>query len=477
MTAATPEASLQSSAEFSGRRFLMITHDQEIDRRILQQARSLMQRGWSGTIVCLSHDQHDAAEREELLEIARIGLSKIIPPCPVYKSYQWRQNAVLEWCYTRPHRAINGRWPRMMKLVDVTFRNVSSLHGKFYRAHLYAYYQNRRITCPLPFDDCFYAAAKAWPADLVIAHDLPALPAGVRVAAEWNVPLVYDAHELYYEQKAFSRRQKGMMRRVESELIHKCSATFTVNDSIAEEMARRYGCRKPGVLLNALDPTPEGADIGSPNEGTGLLREHLQLEPDRPLLLFQGGLLANRNLENLVRAMAHVKNQRCLMVFMGNGPLREPLESMAKNMGIAGRMRFVPAVPPSELLAWTRSADLGVIPYPPVDLNTRFCTPNKLFEYIQAGVPILANDLPELRRYVLETAFGQTAPMHNPQAIAVAIDQFIADKEAVRKARETIVRRREEFTWSHVSREYVRIVDSLVPARRSDAGENGGLAH
>ncbi len=440
------------------KRYLMITHDQEIDRRIIQQAKALVEDGWEGIVVCLSYSGESSMDEDSGISLHRIGLNLVVPPCPVFKRYNKRQGRILNWMYTKPNQRFPSGGHGLTKLTNASYGLVTKLNWRLYRAGLLMYYRNRNLACPLPFDNCFYEAAKEYEADAIWAHDLPALPAASRLAEERGIPLVYDSHELYYEQKAFSGKQKKIMRRVESELMPRCALSFTVNDSIAGKMAERYGIDKPRVLLNVIDP-PEGYD---PSKRYDLLREHFGLSEDTLVLLFQGGLLENRNLMNLGRAMCHVQRDNAVLVFMGNGPVKRRLMSMAMRYGVTDRVLFKQAVPQSQLLAWTSSADLGLIPYPAVDLNTYYCTPNKLFEYIQSGLPMLANDLPELNRYVGETGFGRNVDMSSPRAIASAIDQILNDPDFVDRARRTVMDRQAEFSWQASKSAYIEVVQGLL---------------
>lgn len=453
------------AAVAAGPRFLMITHDQDIDRRIIQEAQSLVAEGWCGTIVCLSRDAQDHRGLEEGLDVDRIGLSKIVPDCPVYTKYNQHQQWLLRKFYDTPHRWLAGRRPLLGRAVNFQYKVLSKLNWLTYKLCLLSYYHNRRLACPLPFNRCFYEAASRHQGDVIIAHDLPALPAASRLACERGVPLVYDAHELYYEQKAFSGKQKKMMRAIEQELIVQCAAKFTVNQSIAEEMGRRYGCQAPNVLLNAVDPPP-GFDVQARPKP---FHKHFGLPDTTRVLLFQGGLLANRNLENLANAMAHLQCQDCVLVFMGNGPAKATLQAIAQKTGQSGRILFKEAVPQLDVINWTAGADMGIIPYPAVDLNTHFCTPNKLFEYVQAGLPILANDLPELRRFVSGMGLGRNVPMASPVEIAKGIDEALADPKSLQRWRDGLIARRTELSWQTAAKEYVRIVQSVLAAPREAA--------
>lgn len=439
-------------------RFLAITHDQDIDRRILQQINSLCNHGWTGTLICISHNNEDYYEIYNRFNLHRIGLNKIIPSCPVYEAYQQRQIRILGYFYTKPHQKLIKKYPFLSKPIQSIYTYASRSNWLAYKALLIYYYHNRRLFYPLPFDRCFYNAAQGYEADIIVAHDLTALPAGVQLAMERNIPLVYDAHELYYEQQAFSRKQKVMMFELENALIKKCNVTFTVNDSIADEMVKRYSCARPRVLLNAID-LPFGFDTTKPHT---MLRRHFGLHNNAVILLFQGGLLRRRNLENLAKSMRYINDPNVVLVFMGNGPLIENLQHLTEQARLQNRILFKPAVPPQEVVNWTASADIGIIPYPPIDLNTYYCTPNKLFEYIQAGVPILANDLPELRRYVKDTGFGLTVNMDNPLTLATAIKNFISDARFLSRTRQIILARQAEFSWDYCSREFVNIINSLI---------------
>jgi len=124
---------------------------------------------------------------------------------------------------------------------------------------------------------------------------------------------------------------------------------------------------------------------------------------------------------------------------------------------------FLPAVPQAELLQHSASADLGIIPYPHVDLNSYYCTPNKLFEFIQAGLPILSNDSPELRRFVSEEGFGLVHAMSSPLHIANAIDlgfQQLSHSDW----KQQLVIKRHAFAWNLQADKYLAEMHSLIKA-------------
>lgn len=418
---------------------LMLCHDQNLDRRVVAQAVSLIARGYSVHLLALSLDGDTHHEQTpEGIQLTRIGLNFIIPDNPTYTGYMARQhsfNDMLNWGA--------NRYPRHLSIFQRLFNYASKLNWSLYKALLLLRYRNRELHDPLPFRQAFVLHGREFPSDVVQVHDLPALEAGAELAATWGVPLVYDAHELYPEQKSFSAVQRRICSRAEAEQIKKADLVFAVNESIGEEMARRYQIAKPVTLLNAIDPLPEF----DPTARYDLLREKLNLPSERRILLFQGGFAPHRNLETLIQAMAYVKAQDVDLVMMGFGAFGDLLKAKAMRLKLLGtRIHFLPAVPQSELLQHSASADIGIIPYPHVDLNSYYCTPNKLFEFIQAGLPILANDSPELNRFVRANGFGHSAAMASAKQIAQAIDAAFGTGDFA-AWRGNIQRKRRTFAW------------------------------
>lgn len=432
---------------------LMICHDQHLDRRVVVQAVSLIAIGHNVTLLALAFDSRkEETITPEGIRLIRIGLDEIIPANFTYTSYmkwQSRLNVILN---TLCNKLEAGR-----AIWNFLFRRISHINWMTYRVLLLLRYRNINISDPLPFTSAFLKNGANYPADIVVVHDLPGLEAGAQLSEEWRVPLVYDAHELYPEQRSFSTIQRKICSEVEARLIHKAQLVFAVNDSIAELMAKRYTIPKPITLLNAIDPH----DSFDPQVRHDRLREKLGLSNDRRILLFQGGFAPNRNLEKLIDSIARVKSLDIDLIMLGFGDYGEMLKVRAKKRGLLGkRIHFLPAVPHSELLQHSASADMGVIPYPHVDLNSYYCSPNKLFEFIQAGVPILANDSPELRRFVGEQGFGLVRPLHTAQQIAAAIDEAFSCVD-LDNWKNQLIKQREKFSWSAQNLTYLSSICPL----------------
>jgi glycosyltransferase involved in cell wall biosynthesis len=283
----------------------------------------------------------------------------------------------------------------------------------------------------------------AYDPDVIHVHDLPQLRACAFAKEILRCPLVYDAHELYPEISTLTAEESRELSVREREYIRRADHVITVNRFIAEEMALRYGVDRPAVIWNAIDP----ADDLRANRRHAPLRERLGLGDDISILLFQGMMSRLRGLQPLVRSMALV-HPAVHLVLLGYGNMRQELQEIARECRIEDRVHFVAAVPWEQLLYVTATADAGIIPYPPLDLNTRFCSPNKLFEYIQAGVPIIANDLPFLREVVAGEDFGVVAPLTDPRSFADAISaMFDRERGGPARFRPQLAAKREKYTW------------------------------
>ena len=157
--------------------------------------------------------------------------------------------------------------------------------------------------------------------------------------------------------------------------------------------------------------------------------------------------------------MRYVENTSVVLVFLGDGLLLRKLHKLAKKT--EGRVYFHPAVPQHELIELTASADVGVIPYQATCLNNFYCTPNKLFEFIAAGLPILATDLPELRKFVELQDIGMVGDTSTPQELARLIDSFFEDSTRLTFWGERVLEVREVINWESEEKKLIEIYEAF----------------
>ena len=241
------------------------------------------------------------------------------------------------------------------------------------------------------------------------AHDLATLPVAFLVSRRVGARLIYDSHEINTEMGFHARAPwivRWLSRRYEGYLARHSDAVITVNHSISGLLSSWYRIAPPCVVMNC--PPKDGIP-----PRTALFHRELGLTSDTRVVLYHGNLSQQRGLEQLVRAVVFMPTSVRLII-MGTGLLRERLERLAESEECGDRVTFREPVLPGEILPYVASADLGVVLFEPVEMNNYFASPNKLFDYLMAGVPIIASDLPEIARLVDSLKVGCLVDQGDP---------------------------------------------------------------
>jgi glycosyltransferase involved in cell wall biosynthesis len=220
-------------------------------------------------------------------------------------------------------------------------------------------------------------------------HDLDPLPIAVRLKALTGAKLIYDAHELETEQGERSRIRVSLARRVERRLIPRVDAMLTVSESILDWYRRVYHPLNPELVRNVpIRPVEPIRKVD--------LRSLYGVPDDALLFIYVGALTIGRGIEQLLDAFESPTVGHHI-VFMGYGQLAATIEARA---AACRRLHLHPPVPPDDVLRHVAGADVGVSLIMDTCLSNRYCLPNKLFECVMAGLPVLVSDLPEQRRFV-----------------------------------------------------------------------------
>ena len=239
-----------------------------------------------------------------------------------------------------------------------------------------------------------------------------------------RLKLVYDCHEFEAERNAKPAIERRLVGWLERRMIRKAEAVITVSPSIADAYRQRYAdCGIPEVHL--VRNIPERESGKSTNTTSDASPDHFRarfgIPPDDFIALYQGAFTYNRGLETALEAMEGLEDTGIHLVLMGYGPLQHLVDEAAQRWP---HVHVHPAVPYEEVLAHTRSADVGLVSVKPTCLSYLYCLPNKLFEYILSGVPVLTNDLPDCRALIEDCGVGEVVNDDSPRGWQEALLQL-----------------------------------------------------
>lgn len=307
--------------------------------------------------------------------------------------------------------------------------------------------------------------AKPLSFDIIHANDLDSLPAAVKLKKKTGAKLVYDSHELFSEQIPRSRSIKNELFRagfkiffriLEGILIKHADVIITVNESIAFELSRRYTISKPIVVMNCPSLREK------PKEYRGGENPFLLAFPQirgKKILLYNGGISKGRGLEKLVEAMAFI--EEAVLIFMGKGDIEKQLKDMVCDLKLTQKVFFHPPVPSEQVLIFSQWADVGLLPFQNCSLNIYFSLPNKLFEYLMAGLPVVSPDLPELRKVVEENGFGVLFNPRQKEGIIPAIEKILEPKTFEEAKKRVLEKATELFNWEKEEKKLIQIYQFL----------------
>ena len=287
-------------------------------------------------------------------------------------------------------------------------------------------------------------------ADVFHANDLPVIVPVVNASRKTGSKVIYDSHELYLEQGMFvSDFVLNRYRSEEEKSIRQSDAVITVNEFIARELAKRYRMkREPHVIYNY----PYATRLKAGTRRTG----------DEIVLLYQGLYTPGRGLEEIIEAMKYV-DKRFRLKLRGVGNYAFELKNLVKKNRLEDRVEFLSAVDSSKLTGSAEFADVGIVMYKPDCLNSCLASPNKLFEYINAGLAVLCNDLPFVKSIVTKYELGACVTQITPKALASTINRL--DRQSIEKFRANARNVSNIFTWENQEPKIFEIYDKVLSGR------------
>jgi glycosyltransferase involved in cell wall biosynthesis len=333
------------------------------------------------------------------------------------------------------------------EVIRLPIKNYSS-----FRLRIYPYYT-----------EYFKAYKKlvAEKADIYHCHDLDTLLLGYLVIKRNKAKIVYDSHEYWPSRTVFTKtffdHIKGLIRNpifrfMEKYLIKRVDAVISANDTSGLALSKHYKIAQPVSIYNYHSLENQ--------KSSNILRNRLGLE-DKKIMLYLGGINKGRGILELVSSLKYLPDKFNL-VFLGKGRYKEFALNLAKKLGVKDRVHFPNAVPPKEVVKWASSADIGVSPIQNISMSYYFSSPNKVFEYLMAGLPIAVSNFPEMKRIMSRHHVGEMFNPDDPKSIAKAVNKILTNEDYSKKLRANALRAaREEYNWEKESKKLINLYSKL----------------
>lgn len=227
-----------------------------------------------------------------------------------------------------------------------------------------------------------------------------------------------DLHELFPEVPEVTQRKfvKFCWTKIEDFVFPYVKDGYTVCESISNYYQKRYN-----VNLKVLRNVPFKREYNRGNKFDGMFRT---VEgAGKKIILYQGAVNEGRGIEWLIQAMAFINNAQ--LVIIGIGDLLENIKVLAHHLNVDDKVSFFGFIPFQELNAYTASADLGVCLLEDKGLSYYYALPNRIFDFMQAHVPILCTDFPEIARIINQEGTGRVINHYEPEYLASVITDML----------------------------------------------------
>ena len=283
---------------------------------------------------------------------------------------------------------------------------------------------NIRLFCYLLLTKC----------DVLLSNDLDTLVPNFLVSKLRNKELVYDSHELFPETPELIHRPKTkkVWEFIEKILIPRLKNCYTVSQSIAKYYKEKYNTH-----FEVVRNVPKSTNIPS--------NVHLSFDfNEKTVILYQGAINMGRGLELMIQTIRLLDN--CLLLIVGDGDILEDLKKLVNLIKLNDNVIFLGKVVPEKLKEITPMAHIGLSIEEDLGLSYRFALPNKLFDYIQAKIPVITSNLPEMKKMVVEHGVGEVLEERTPQALANLVEQVLNSDYSINleKAKVELIWEKEE---------------------------------
>ncbi|MDZ7741804.1 MAG: glycosyltransferase [Bacteroidota bacterium] len=350
-------------------------------------------------------------------------------------------------------RFLTGQGCRVL-LVGRKLKNSLPLEGRPYKMHRMKLIWRKGPLFYAEFNIRLFFFLLVRKSHLLHSNDLDTLLPNYLIHRLKGIPLVYDSHELFTQTPEVINRPfvQNSWKLIEKCIVPRLDRAYTVNASIARIFHFMYKTdfRVVRNIPECKDNIPEGS------------RNELGLPPDKNIILLQGsGINMQRGAEELVEAMRYL-DEHYLLLVIGDGDVIDELKEISRKNELGEKVRFLPKMPFRQLQQYTRQADLGVSIDKDSNPNYRYSLPNKLFDYIHAGVPVMASRLFEIEKIIRQYRIGDFIEDHQPEIIAAKIREMLGNREKLDYWKENLKFAAKELSWQNEQKELKEVYRGYV---------------
>lgn len=254
--------------------------------------------------------------------------------------------------------------------------------------------------------------------DGITSNDLDTLAACKLASIIKRIPIIYDSHEYFTEVPELVNRKKvqHIWTKIEQWGMKGLRYTSTVCQSIADIYAEKYG-----VQMKVIRNVPFRL---KPLSNDNVVNDVFE---NKRVVIYQGALNLGRGIEKVIDTLPYLDN--IIFVIAGGGDIELELKERVEKLNVTDKVYFAGRLPFQSLRNYTLQAHLGISLEENLGLNYYYSLPNKLFDYIQCGVPVLCSSFPETSRIVNQYNIGETTLENDVEKLAKIIDNMLNDKE------------------------------------------------
>jgi glycosyltransferase involved in cell wall biosynthesis len=305
--------------------------------------------------------------------------------------------------------------------------------------------------------------------DVICAIDLDTILPCYFVSIVRTKQRVYDAHELFTEMKEIVERPSvlKMWRSIERFTVPKFRNGYTVNQSLVDELNRRYGVNYKVVrnlpvmqITRYVENNEQGTrniEQGTVNQQQGTNNE--KRETRNGFIIYQGAVNEGRSFETIIPAMKNVNAQ---LLIYGEGNFFEQTKQLIQQHGLVDKVILKGVVPPEELKSITPTAHIAIMIFEATGMNQYHSLSNRFFDYIMAGVPQVCVNYPEYKAINDTYEIAVMIDDVQPETIAAAINQLLDDDVLHERLHQNCLKAREALNWSSEEKKLVAIYNNFT---------------